>query len=152
MLHGLRVRCGIRSRVSRITTWAKGRFQTTAAPRDPLFLTSRGPSRLFHSGCTFTYLFMRDREGQSYRQRENEAPYGEPDVGRDPPGPWDHDLSQSRCSTTEAPRCLADSISLLLMGLFIFYISSYFSSAHLLISRDLSISFRSPSLFAYNLS
>ena len=46
-LHGLRVRRGIRSRVSRITTWAKGRFQTTAPPRDPLFLTSRGPSTVF---------------------------------------------------------------------------------------------------------
>ena len=95
---------------------------------------------------------MRDTERQRYRQRENEAPCGEPDVGLDPPGPRDHDLSQSRCSTTEAPRCLADSISLLVMGLFIFSISSYFSFARLHISRDLSISSRSPSLLAYNLS
>ena len=95
---------------------------------------------------------MRDTERQRYRQRENEAPCGEPDVGRAPPGPRDHDLSQSTCSTTEAPRCLADSISLLVMVLFIFSISSYFSFARLHISRDLSISSRSPSLLAYNLS
>ena len=132
-------RCRTWSRVSRITTWAKGRRQTAVPPKDPLFLTSRGPSRLFHSGCTFTYLFMRDREGQSYRQRENEAPYGEPDVGRDPPGPWDLDLSQSRCSITDGPRCLADSISLLVMGLFIFSISSYFSFAHVLVCTFLGI-------------
>ena len=100
----------------------------------------------------FIYVFMRDTERQSYRQRENEAPCGEPDVGLDPPGPRDHDLSQSRCSTTEAPRCLADSIPLLVMGLFTFSISSYFSFARLHISRDLSISSRSPSLLAYNLS
>ena len=100
----------------------------------------------------FIYVFMRDTGRQRYRQRENEAPCREPDVGHDPPGPWDHDLSQSRCSTTEAPRCLADSIPLLVMGLFIFSISSYFSFARLHISRDLSISSRSPSLLAYNLS
>ena len=98
------------------------------------------------------YVFMRDTERQSYRQRENEAPCGEPDVGLDPPGPRDHDLSQSRCSTTEAPRCLADSIPLLVMGLFTFSISSYFSFAHLHISRHLSISSRSPSMLAYMLS
>ena len=63
---------------------------------------------------------MQDAERQRYRQRENEAPCGEPDVGLDPPGPRNHDLSQSTCSTTEAPRCLADSIPLLLMGLFTF--------------------------------
>ena len=100
----------------------------------------------------FIYVFMRDTERQRYRQRENEAPCGEPDVGLDSPGPRDHDLSQSRCSTTEAPRCLADSIPLLVMGLFTFSISSYFSFARLHISRDLSISSRSPSLLAYNLS
>ena len=94
----------------------------------------------------FIYVFMRDTERQRYRQRENEAPCGEPDTGLDPPGPRDHDLSQSRCSTIEAPRCLADSIPLLVMGLFTLSISSYFSSARLHISRDLSISSRSPNL------
>ena len=93
---------------------------------------------------------MRDTERQSYRQRENEASCREPDVGRDPPGPRDHDLSHSRCSTTEAARCLADSIPLLVMGLFTFSISSYFSFTHLHISSYLSISSRSPNLFAYN--
>ena len=93
---------------------------------------------------------MRDTQRQRYRQRLNEAPCGEPDVGLDPPGPRVHDLSQSRCSTTEAPRCLADSIPLLVMGLFTFSISSYFSFARLHISRDLSISSRSPSLLVYN--
>ena len=100
----------------------------------------------------FIYVFMWDTERQRYRQRENEAPCGEHDVGLDPPGPRDHDLSQSRCSTTEAPRCLSDLIPLLVMGLFTFSISSYFSFAHLHISGDLSISSRSPSLLAYNLS
>ena len=100
----------------------------------------------------FIYVFMRETERQRYRQGKTEAPCREPDVGRGPPGPRDHDLSQSRCSTTEAPRCLADSIPLLFMGLFIFSISSYFSFAHLHISRDLSISSRSYSLLAYNLS
>ena len=99
------------------------------------------------------YLCIHERhlEADLY-QRENEAPCGEPDVGSDPPWPRDHDLSQSRCSTTEAHRCLADSISLLVMGLFIFSISSYFSFAHLHISRDFSISSTSPNLLAYNLS
>ena len=63
---------------------------------------------------------MLDAEKQRYRQSENGAPCGEPDVGLDAPGSWDRDLSQSRCSTTVAPRCLADSIPLLLMGLFTF--------------------------------
>ena len=34
-LHAPRARRGIRSRVSRIAPWAKGRRQTTAPPRDP---------------------------------------------------------------------------------------------------------------------
>ena len=46
-LHAPGARCGIRSWVSRITPWAKGRHQTAAPPRDPLFLTLPGPSRLF---------------------------------------------------------------------------------------------------------
>ena len=73
-------------------------------------------------------------------------------MGLDSPRPLDDDLSQSRCSTTEAPRCLADSNPSLVMGLFTFFISSYFSFAHLHISGDLSISSRSPSMLAYNLS
>ena len=93
-------------------------------------------------------------EGEAETQAEGEAGsmHREPDVGLHSPGPRDHDLSQSTCSTTEAPRCPADSIPLLLMGLFTFSISSYFSFAHLHISRDLSISSRSPSMLAYNLS
>ena len=100
----------------------------------------------------FIYVFMRDTERQRYRHRENEAPCGDPYVGLDSPGPRDHDLSQSTCSTTEAPRCLSDSIPLLVMGLFTFSISSYFSFDCLHISRDLSNSSWSPSLLAYNLS
>ena len=34
-LHALGARCGIRSRVSRIAPWAKGRRQTAAPPRHP---------------------------------------------------------------------------------------------------------------------
>ena len=71
----------------------------------------------------FIYVFMQDTEMQRYRHREHEAPCGEPDVGLDSPGPQDHDLSQSTCSTTEAPKCLADSIPLLVMGMFTFSIS-----------------------------
>ena len=73
-------------------------------------------------------------------------------MGLDAPEFWDRDQSQSTCSTTEAPRGLADSIPLLVMGLFTFSISSYFSFARLHISRDLSNSSWSPSLLAYNLS
>ena len=56
----------------------------------------------------FIYVFMGDSERQGYRQGENEVPCREPDMGHDSPGPQDHDVSQSRCSTTEAPRCLSD--------------------------------------------
>ena len=51
-LHAPGARCGIRSRVSRIAPWAKGRRQTTAPPRDPL-------KDFFKD---FIYLFMRDTE------------------------------------------------------------------------------------------
>ena len=37
-LHAPGARRGIRSRVSRIAPWAKGRRQTTAPPRDPRFI------------------------------------------------------------------------------------------------------------------
>ena len=36
-LHAPGARCGIRSRVSRIAPWAKGRRQTAEPPRDPYF-------------------------------------------------------------------------------------------------------------------
>ena len=36
---------------------------------------------------------MRDTQKQRHRERENQAPSGEPDVGLHP-GPRDHDLSQ----------------------------------------------------------
>ena len=51
----------------------------------PIFNFSRTLHAVFHSGCTFIYVFMRDTESQSYRQRENEAAWGEPDVGCDFP-------------------------------------------------------------------
>ena len=35
--------------------------------------------------------------------RGKKAPCGEAHVGLDPPGSWDHDLSQITCSTTQAP-------------------------------------------------
>ena len=78
-LHAPGARCGIRSRVSRIAPWAKGRRQTAAPPRDPF-------SFLFKD---FIYLFTRDtqREMQRHRQREKQAPCREPDVGLDPRSP-----------------------------------------------------------------
>ena len=39
-LHAPGARCGIRSQVSRIAPWAKGRRQTAAPPRDPRFHTN----------------------------------------------------------------------------------------------------------------
>ena len=41
----------------------------------------------------FIYVFMRDTERQRYRQRENEVPFEEPDVGLDPRVQY-HALSQ----------------------------------------------------------
>ena len=46
-------RCGIRSRVSRIAPWAKGRRQTAAPPRDP---------RIIFFKKRFIYLRERERE------------------------------------------------------------------------------------------
>ena len=45
-LHAPGARCGIRSQVSRIVPWAKGRCQTAAPPRDPLLIFFR-----IHSKC-----------------------------------------------------------------------------------------------------
>lgn len=77
----------------------------------------------------FIYVVMRDTE----RQREIEAPCGEPDVGLDSPGPRDHDLSQSRCSTNEAPRCIDYSNSFASYGsvhIFYFFLFQFYSFAH----------------------
>ena len=56
----------------------------------PLYLPSPLSSSLL-SSCSsyfffkdFTYLFMRDKQRQRHRQREKQAPLGEPDVGLDP--------------------------------------------------------------------
>ena len=46
-LRALWVQRGIRSRVTRIATWAKGRCQTAEPPWHPLFSTSRGPFTVF---------------------------------------------------------------------------------------------------------
>ena len=55
-LHALGARRGIRSRVSRIAPWAKGRRQTAAPPRDPPFLLN-----ICSYYCTFfreSYFFF----------------------------------------------------------------------------------------------
>ena len=65
MRHAPGARCGIRSRVSRIGPWAKGRRQTAVPPRDPLFcfLISVcfphlfSPLFLFLSFFSFFFLF-----------------------------------------------------------------------------------------------
>ncbi|XP_048949588.1 fms-related tyrosine kinase 3 ligand isoform X8 [Canis lupus dingo] len=66
---------GIRSQVSRIAPWAKGRCQTAAPPRDP----------------NFFYFLIHDRERkkerQRHRQREKQSPCREPDAGLDPGSP-----------------------------------------------------------------
>ena len=51
-LHAPGARRELRSWVSRIAPWAKGRRQTAAPPRDPLLFFFKD----------FVYLFMRDRE------------------------------------------------------------------------------------------
>ena len=56
-LHAPGAQSGIRSRVSRITHWAKGRCHTASPPRDPLFLTSRGPSRLFSTVAAPLFMY-----------------------------------------------------------------------------------------------
>ena len=55
-LHEPGARRGIRSWVSRIAPWAKGRRQTAAPPRDPSFFF-----------FNFIYLFMRDTERERGR-------------------------------------------------------------------------------------
>ena len=61
-LHAPGARRGIRSRVSRIAPWAKGRHQTAAPPRDPTleFLTSEVPlNSQMSSGCRCPQLFTK---------------------------------------------------------------------------------------------
>ena len=62
-LHAPGARCGIRSRVSRITPWAKGRRQTTAPPRDPACTLLTCPSELCWAVCLSVSLVncMEDR-------------------------------------------------------------------------------------------
>ena len=62
-LHAPGAQSGIRSRVSRIVPWAKDRQQTTATPKDPLFLTSGGPSTLFSTVATSVRLPTRSVRG-----------------------------------------------------------------------------------------
>ena len=72
---------GIRSRVSRIAPWAKGRRQTAAPPSEPSFFL------FFLSFEDFIYIFMRHRVRERHRQREKQAPCREPEVGLDPRTP-----------------------------------------------------------------
>ena len=112
------------------------------APRDPLFLTSRGPSRLFSTVAAplFMYSWETPRgrfisEGKWGSMRGAWCGTWTPRT----PGSWPE---TNTCSTTEAPRCLADSISLLVICLFKFLISSFLIFAMLCISRNWSISSR----------
>ena len=55
-LHTPGAQCGIRSRVSRIAPWAKGRRQTAAPPRDPWQFSYHSiPLTLKSHGC-FDYV------------------------------------------------------------------------------------------------
>ena len=114
-LHALGARNGIRSRVSRIAPWAKGRRQTTAPPRDP------GRNALEDSFKSFFfnfYLFMivtqreRERERQRHRQREKQAPCTGSPTWDSIPGLQDRALGQrqapNRCATqgSRQPRIL----------------------------------------------
>ena len=67
-LHAPGARCGIRSQVSRIVPWAKDRHQTTSPPRDPLFLTYRGPSTLFSTVTTSVRMPTRSVRGLPFLQ------------------------------------------------------------------------------------
>ena len=93
-LHAPGARRGIRSRVSRIAPWAKGRRQTTAPPRDP---------RLRFFNKDFIYLFMRDNRarGRDTGRGRSRLPAGSPMWGS-MPGPRDHDLSQRHTLNCQA--------------------------------------------------
>ena len=66
-LHAPEARCGIRSWVSRIVPWAKGRRQTTAPPKDP--------EKFF-----FKILFIYSRETHTEREAQTQAE-GEGEAG-----------------------------------------------------------------------
>ena len=56
-LHAPGARCGIRSRVSRIAPWAKGRRQTAAPPRDPWMKVFEGNSSPSLKKCALMNIF-----------------------------------------------------------------------------------------------
>ena len=52
----------------------------------------------------FIYLLIRETERQRHRQRENQAPHRDPNVGLDPRTPGSHLEPKAKCSTAEPPR------------------------------------------------
>ena len=102
-LHAPGARCGIRSRVSRIAPWAKGRRQTAAPPRDPFLLWYFNCVSFFNY-LKFIYDSHRERErGQRHRQREKQAPCTGSPTWDSIPGLQDRALGQrqalNRCAT-----------------------------------------------------
>ena len=92
-LHAPGARCGIRSRVSGNTPWAKGRRQTAVPPRDP-------PNTFFF------YLFMIVTERE--RGRDTGRGWSRLHVGARC-GTWSRDSritpwAKGRCTTSEPPR------------------------------------------------
>ena len=80
-LHAPGARRGIRSWVSRITPWAKGRHQTAAPPRDPLYSAS------FFNFYLFLIVTQREREAETQAEGEAGSMHRKPDVGFDPGSP-----------------------------------------------------------------
>ena len=80
-------------RDSRATPWAKGRRQTAAPPRDPLFIFHLLYFLFFYLLFKKDFIYSwethreRERERQRHRQRQKQAPCREPDVGLDPGSP-----------------------------------------------------------------
>ena len=97
-LHAPGARRGIRSRVSMIAPWAKGRRQTSVPPRDPAFYV------IFFFFLIFFSLFIydshtereRERQRHRHRQREKQAPCTGSPTWDSIPGLHDRTLGQKQ--------------------------------------------------------
>ena len=67
-LHAPGTRRGIRSRVSRIAPWAKGRRQTAAPPRDPLFIVLNKRESFVEGRVVHYQMPLRNQRKQRMRK------------------------------------------------------------------------------------